>query len=208
MNNLAAAIYMTAQGAPFFQAGEEMLRSKPLPDGTFDHNSYASSDAVNSIKWNNLEDPIYQNVLSYYKGLIAFRKAHPALRMTSAEEIAEHMLIKSGLDNNVTAFHISAGANGEESDLFVIFNPNKESTKVALPEGLWTVYINGEKAGTEPLGDVHGDITVDAISAMVLVRTGDAPAPADYTNYILIVLAVVILVVGDIAVKRIKKNKL
>ena len=36
MNNLAAAFYMTAQGAPFFQAGEEMLRSNPLPGGGFD----------------------------------------------------------------------------------------------------------------------------------------------------------------------------
>ena len=28
MNNLAAAIYMTSQGVPFLQAGEEMLRTK------------------------------------------------------------------------------------------------------------------------------------------------------------------------------------
>ena len=28
MNNLSAAIYMTAQGIPFLQAGEEMLRTK------------------------------------------------------------------------------------------------------------------------------------------------------------------------------------
>ena len=203
MNNLAAAIYMTAQGTPFFQAGEEMLRSKPLPDGTFDHNSYASSDAVNSIKWNNLEDPVYQSVLSYYKGLIAFRKAHPALRMTSAEDISEHLLIKGGLDTNVTAFHISAGANGEESDLFVIFNPNRESTKVTLPEGLWTVYINGEKAGTESLGDVHGDVTVKAISAMVLVRTGDAPA-FDFTA---IGIAIAVAAIAAVAFLVLKKKK-
>ena len=31
MNNLAAAIYMTSQGVPFIHAGEEMLRSNPLP---------------------------------------------------------------------------------------------------------------------------------------------------------------------------------
>ena len=36
MNNLTAAIYMTAQGVPFLQAGEEILRSKELEDGTFD----------------------------------------------------------------------------------------------------------------------------------------------------------------------------
>ena len=70
MNNLAAAIVMTSQGTPFFQAGEELLRSKPLPEGGFDHNSYKSPDSINSIKWDTLSDPVYQDVVSYYAGLI------------------------------------------------------------------------------------------------------------------------------------------
>ena len=203
MNNLAAAIYMTSQGTPFFQAGEEMLRSKPLADGTFDHNSYSSPDSVNAIKWDTLQDPVYQNVYNYYKGLIAFRKAHPALRMTSAEEIDQHITVKSGLDVNVTAFHITAGANGEESDLFVIFNPNKESTQVTLPDGLWTIYINGETAGTEALGTAHGKISVDPISAMVLVRTGDTP-PVDFTA---IIITVIVIAGGIAAFLLIKRKK-
>ncbi len=179
MNNLAAAIYLTSQGTPFMQAGEEMLRSKPLGNGTYDHNSYASSDEVNSLKWEDLNQEAYQAVYAYYKGLIAFRKAHPALRMTDAQQITEHILHQSGLEGNVTAFHITAGAGGEDADLFVIFNPGTESTEVALPEGQWTVYINGEKAGTEALDTVSATVTVDAISAMVLVRTGDAPAATE-----------------------------
>ena len=35
MNNLSAAIYMTAQGIPFLQAGEEMLRAKIDASGDF-----------------------------------------------------------------------------------------------------------------------------------------------------------------------------
>ena len=171
MNNLAAAIYMTAQGVPFMQAGEEMLRSKPLEDGTFDHNSYASPDSVNSLKWDNLNDETYQDVYNYYKGLIAFRKAHPALRMTSAEEVAANITSVKDLDFNVAAFHINGGVNGETSEgLFVIFNPNTEATTVTLPEGKWVVYINGENAGTTALDIAEGEVTVDAISAMVLVQ--------------------------------------
>ena len=175
MNNLAAAIYMTSQGVPFLQAGEEMLRSKPLDDGTFDHNSYASPDSVNSLKWDDLNDETYQQVYEYYKGLIAFRQAHPALRMTSAEEVREHITAVSGLDGNVTAFNIYAGANGEESDLFVIFNPDNEAATVTLPDGEWTIYISGNRAGTEALGTVSGEVTVEAISAMALVLTGPTP---------------------------------
>ncbi|MGC8001071.1 hypothetical protein, partial [Salmonella enterica] len=67
MNNLAAAFYMLAEGVPFLQAGEEMLRTKPGKKGGFDENSYRSPDKVNSLKWDTLDQPEYQKVLAYYK---------------------------------------------------------------------------------------------------------------------------------------------
>ena len=172
MNNLAAAIYMTSQGIPFVHAGEEMLRSKPLPDGGFDHNSYNNTDAVNNLKWDDLNKAEYQTVYHYYKGLIAFRAAHPALRMTSAEEVSAHITKLNGLEFNVTGFHIAAGANGEENDIIVIFNPKTESTPVDLPEGQWEIYVSGQTAGTESLGTASGTVTVEPISALVLVGHG------------------------------------
>ena len=176
MNNLAAAVVMTSQGVPFFQAGEEMLRSKPNGDG-FDHNSYDSSDEVNSIKWDTLSDEVYADVVDYYAGLIAFRKAHPALRMTTAEEVEAHVSQISNLEFNVVASHISAGANGEENEIVAIFNPRSNDTTVTLPEGSWTVYIDGENAGTEPLATVEGTVTVASTSACVLVKAPAAEAP-------------------------------
>lgn len=171
MNNLAAAFYMTAQGVPFMQAGEEMLRSKPLEDGTFDHNSYASPDSVNSIKWDDLNKAEYQDVYKYYQGLIAFRKAHGALRMTNGEDVLANITQLEGLDENVAAFQINGGINGETSEgLLVIFNPNKEVATVVLPEGNWNIYITGEEAGVEALASVEGAVAVDPISAMVLVK--------------------------------------
>ena len=211
MNNLAAAIYMTSQGVPFFQAGEEMLRSKPKDDGTFDHNSYSSPDSVNSLKWANMNDPVYQDVYNYYAGLIAFRQAHPALRMTSAGEIQKRITQVQDLDGNVLAFHIAAGANGEENDMFVIFNPRRETTTVTLPEGQWTIYINGEEAGTTALGNASGSVTVDAISAMVLVKSAAEPAPAEPSNigWIIAIVAAVICAAAAVvtAVVVSKKRK-
>ena len=180
MNNLAAAIYMTSQGIPFIHAGEEMLRSKPTGDGGFDDNSYKSPDSVNSIKWDNLNDPVYQDVVDYYAGLIAFRKAHPALRMTSAEDVAAHITPLPGLDFNVVACQISAGANGEENDLIAIFNPRSSETVVTLPEGSWSIYVNADAAGTTALGTAVGEVAVESISAMVLVKEpAAAEAPAE-----------------------------
>ena len=178
MNNLAAAIVMTSQGTPFFQAGEEMLRSKPLDDGGYSHNSYNLPDSVNSIKWDNLNDPVTRDVVDYYTGLIAFRKAHPALRMTSAEDVDQYITVLKDLEFNVNAFHIAPGANGEENSIIVIFNPRAEATSVTLPEGTWEIHIDGEHSGTEILGFAEGAVEVDAISACVLVQAAAEEAPA------------------------------
>ena len=180
MNNLAAAIVMTSQGTPFFQAGEEMLRSKPLPEGGFDHNSYKSPDSINSIRWDTLSDPMYQDVVDYYTGLIAFRREHPALRMTTAQEVSEKITQLPDLDFNVLGFHIAKDANGEQNELVIIFNPNAEATTVTLPEGSWEIHINGEEAGTRALATAEGTVEVAPISAMVLVLPGEEPvAPTE-----------------------------
>jgi len=180
VNNLSAAIIMTSQGTPFIQAGEEMLRTKPLEEaGRFEHNSYKSPDSLNSIKWNVLSDPLYQSVSDYYAGLIEFRAAHPALRMRTAAEVEQHISMLPGLDFNVVACHITAGANGENNEIVAIFNPRSEDTAVTLPAGEWTIYVNADNAGTEPLGTAEGTVTVETVSAMVLVKAAEIPEQTD-----------------------------
>ncbi len=175
MNNLAAAIYMTSQGIPFMQAGEEMLRSKPSGNG-FDNNSYSSPDSVNSLKWDNLNQDEYKNAFSYYKGLIAFRKAHPVLRLTSEAEITQAIKPVSGLGANVVGFLIDGTKVSGESagGMYVIFNANNEEKTVKLPAGDWDVYVTGEAAGTEKLDAVSGSAKVAPISALILTSK-DAP---------------------------------
>lgn len=46
------------------------------------------------------------DVYEYYKGLIAFRKAHSALRMTTAAAIQNNLTFMTGLDANVVAYTI------------------------------------------------------------------------------------------------------
>lgn len=210
MNNLAAAVYMTAEGIPFVMAGEEMLRSKPNGDGTYDSNSYASGDEINALKWSDLEDEQYQNVYNYYKGLIAFRKAHGALRLSNAEDVAEHVTAVEGLSSNVVAFNITGGVNEETADaIYVIFNANDEEQAVTLPEGDWNVYIDGEKAGTEVLSTVtDGEVTVAPISAMVLVQEGSGFGGIGGAGIALIVVAAVIAIgVVTFAVVKMKKKE-
>lgn len=172
MNNLAAAIYMLAQGVPFLQAGEEMLRTKRGGDGKFVENSYASPDEVNSLKWDTLDNPEYAAVYDYYRGLIAFRKTHGAFHLASSEEVHKNVIPLEGLEPNVTGFRVFGGEKGEYAkELFVIFNPGRTETQISLPKGKWNVCINGEKAGTKVLEAVKQDtVSVAPISAMVLVK--------------------------------------
>lgn len=208
MNNLSAAVYMTAQGIPFVHAGEEMLRTKVNADGSFNENSYNATDEVNNIKWDTLEDAVYADVADYYKGLIAFRKAHPVLRLTTAEAVAEHVSVVDMEEPNVTAFYITGGVEGETAEaMYIVFNPNNEAKEIEIPEGKWHVCINGEKAGTESLGKVSGTVTVDAISALVLVQ-GEVAASSNSGIGLIAVgaIAVLLAVIGGVfAVKRKKR---
>lgn len=181
MNNLAAVVYMTSQGIPFLQAGEEMLRTKVNDDGTFNSNSYSAGDKVNSLKWSDLEEESYRQVYEYYKGLIAFRKAHGALRLGTAQEVASNVSAVDGLEANVTAFDIKGGVNGETAEeIFIIFNANEKETTVSLPEGNWNVYVNGEKAGTTALASISsGSAAVAPVSALVLVKEDNVVAPEE-----------------------------
>lgn len=165
MNKLAAAIYLLAQGVPFIHAGEEMLRSKPNGDGTFVENSYASSDAVNSLKWDDLSKAECMDTVSYYKGLIAFRKAHPLLRLSTAAEVAAHVTRVPDTPANVVAMDI----HGDES-LFLVFNANNSQQTITLPQGNWNVCIDGTTAGTQVLRSASGSIRVDPVSTLVLVK--------------------------------------
>ena len=193
-NNLAAAYYITAQGVPFIHAGEEMLRSKPTTDAegnfAFDHNSYSSGDEVNAIDWNMLIYGDNMASVEYYKGLIAFRKAHPALRMTEQSEILSAMTaLETGSDNVVAI--LNKGGNGENAQILTILNTG-DDIEYALPEGKWNVFVNATTAGTEIIMTVEGFVHVSGTSAMILVKAEETVEPevvaegwSGYTTWVL-----------------------
>ncbi len=176
MNNLSAAFYMLSEGIPFIHAGEEFLRTKVAEDGEIIHNSYNSPDYVNKLRWYNLEDEKYSDVVEYYKGLIEFRKNHEALRLTTASDVAANVTSYT-VDDSLLLFDVKGkdSVAGETSDgIVIIFNGNRTAKTVDLSAyditGDWKVCINAENAGTDVIETVSGSVTVDAISALVLVQ--------------------------------------
>lgn len=216
MNKLAAAMTFTSQGVPFMQAGEEFLRSKPSAEGngTYDSNSYTSPDSVNSLKWDELSENA--DVYEYYKGLIKFRKAHNALRLTDTEDVQNSIkFLDKAVKGNAIAYTITGSPNEEVSDtILVIHNGNQKAIKVKLPdEGKWNIYINGEKAGTSVIDTVTDQVTVEKISSMVLVKESTTSKAINTLNkidnwvYIVAIVAIVIIIVFLIFWGNSKKKK-
>ncbi|MGN0342654.1 MAG: type I pullulanase [Roseburia sp.] len=171
MNRLAAAMVYTAQGMPFMLSGEEMLRSKwDEKTESFVENSFNTPIKVNSMKWNLLHENA--DMVNYYKGLIAFRKAHAGLRMNTTEQVQKYLRFLEVHQPNVVAFLIDAAAVGDTAEqLLVVYNPNREAVRLELPDkNQWQVCIEGERAGADILRRVSEKVEVSPISAMVLVR--------------------------------------
>lgn len=174
MNRLAAAFVILSQGVPFMQAGEELLRTKPARGKKFDSNSYKSPDSVNSIKWNTLKKAEYQKTLNYYKGLIAFRKAHPALRLTSKVQVQKQVHPIPCDNPHTVAFLIEEG----EDQIFAAFNADSQDVTLSLPAGNWHTCIRDNLASEESLGTVCGAVSISPISALVLTQK-KADIPVD-----------------------------
>lgn len=164
MNRLAAAMVFTAQGVPFFLSGEEFARTKPAgKNGEVSENSYNLPYETNVLRydWNDEQKELQQ----YYRGLIAFRKAHKGLRMTDAEEIRQNILFMEMTSEQTIAFTIRQ----PEETLLVAYNASGRKETLLLPDDrTWTLYIDDLHAGTRPIGSVHSNMELPATGCVVL----------------------------------------
>ena len=163
MNRLGAAIMMISRGTPFWQAGEEMLRSKPNADGTFNENSYNASDAVNNINWELLtSDSDEYAMMRYYQGLIALRKAYSIFRSNSDDVTVTFENLAGG--GMVAKF---VATDGREA--LVLINPTADADTYTLT-GSWNLVADGTRAGAVVLDTLSGAVSVDACSVLILVK--------------------------------------
>ncbi len=163
---LAQTIVFTSQGTPFMFAGEEVFRDKK---GV--HNSYKSPDSINAIDWTLKHKNADQ--FDYYRNLIALRKAHPAFRMTSAADIARHLVFDKVEQSNVISYSLKDNANGDAwKEIKLVFNGNEEPATVKVPKGNWTIIAQDGRINPEGLGTTRGGkISVAGTSALILART-------------------------------------
>ena len=169
---LAQTIVFTSQGTPFMFAGEEVFRNKK---GV--HNSFKSPDSINAIDWNLKH--LNAEQFNYYKELIALRKAHPAFRMTTADDIARNLKFDKVNTPNLISYSLLNNANGDSAkEIKLVFNGADNAASVKLPKGNWQVIAYDGKLDHTGLKDAEGKVMtlpggnteVPARSALILIR--------------------------------------
>lgn len=148
MNKLSALLVLTSQGIPFFQAGEEFARTK-----FGDENSYKSPDSTNRLSWERKAE--YAGLYEYYRGLIAIRKAHPAFRLRTFDEIRTGLFV---LPSPPSVF--AYALNDSSGSFIVALNAGKKMNKITLPSSGWHVLVNQEKASVAPIDEIGDHILV------------------------------------------------
>jgi pullulanase len=153
---------LVAQGIPFLEGGSEICRTKGG-----DHNSYVSGDAVNQFDWPRKSE--CREVEDYVRGLIAFRKDHPALRMT--DDAMVRRAVGPLPAGNVLAWRIDGRPSRDDlREIVIAANGEAVSQRVELPPGRWKVFANADRASSKPIGQVDGAVTLPPYSMLVVGR--------------------------------------
>ena len=165
LSQFATSIAFLSQGLPFMQAGQEFLRSKGG-----DTNSYKSSDLVNSLKWST--KATNASTVKFYQGLIALRKAHPAFRMTTTDQVRKNLAFLTSPEGTIAYSLDGSAVKDSASTLVVVHNANTSTQTITLPKsGSWSILVEAGRAGNSVLRKVTGNsIQIAARSTLVLTQ--------------------------------------
>ena len=149
INKFIAGIVFTCLGQPFMQAGEEFARTK-LGAG----DSYNLSPKLNRLDYERKD--AMEDLVNYYKGLIAFRKKYPAYGEDM--EAAVDRICFLPMKKPLVGFTLD--------DLVIYYNPLVEKVSVNLPDGNFTLVSDG--VGFEERENISGEITLLPKSVTIL----------------------------------------
>jgi pullulanase len=165
MVKLAGALVLTSQGIPFLHAGMEFCRTKGG-----NGNSYKSPDPVNQIDWSRKKE--FSDVFEYYQKLIQLRKNHPAFRMKETSRIQNYIHFCTDYKTGVVSYCIDGDPSGDPwKNIVLIFNGNRESVSIPLPEGNFRIMVQNDHFSEEGIDEmVTAEVKVEAISMTILVK--------------------------------------
>ncbi len=176
---LSNALLLTSQGIAFIHAGQELGRSKALPEkkdgvpeteGWFVKNSYQSSDSINRIHWQpeNDAEKTYSRLIPYTQGLISLRRTFPIFRMKTQADIERAARFLPTPEHPQVLFY-SLDDSFDDGDYtwYLAFNAGKTDVTLPLPRAqsgkkaqtelgaescrLADIFVDSEKASSSPI---------------------------------------------------------
>lgn len=161
---LAETVLFTSQGIPFVFAGDEFFRSKHG-----DRNSYKSPDEVNAILWHGKD--IHPDVFRYFCELIRLRRAHPAFRLRTAEEVRSRLMFLPTESESLLAYRLTEDcSDGGSCYIYLFFNPSSRARKVWVPLRRYQVLCRDGELSVHGLGfSKGGKLRVASRSALILI---------------------------------------
>jgi len=165
MMRFAALTLFTAQGSIFMHGGQELCRSKQG-----NSNSYNATDEINRVDW--FLKKRNADVVAYYQGLIALRKAHPVFRLRTRADVEHRAHFETPPDPRGIVYRLNGRDLPGESaaDVLVLLNGAGDPVAFPLPEGTWSVYADAFRAGPQPIAELSGQASLPAHSGVVLMR--------------------------------------
>lgn len=157
-NRLAAGIYLTCQGLPFMQAGEEWGRTKHG-----DHNSYKGPLETNKLDWTRAHRPEFAALTAFYRGMLAIRRTCARIAGAYGEPQPFVLALRGWLIGFIPE-------SPDPKDVVVVYyNPERTHQWVSLPIGSWRKLTDGVHAGTTPFGPIYRDaMELPPVSVTVL----------------------------------------
>ncbi|MEO6084324.1 MAG: isoamylase [Umezawaea sp.] len=163
----ALALVLLSRGIPMISAGDEFGRTQHGNNNAYCH------DELSWLDWSAAPD----GLIPFLRDLIAFRKAHPALRCDSYPE--EDLPTGSPFESRLATIRFT----GPDDDVLLVANSHWEPSRVDLPaplgERVWRRFVDtsapagraSTPPGTEPVLDDQARITAGPRSVLVLTAT-------------------------------------
>ena len=150
---LATSMVILLQGVPFIHAGQEFYRTKKGVE-----NSYKSSDDINKLDWNLLDENMQD--VEYVRELIRIRRKYDLLRLTTKSKVRDYTSVKV-TDHGSIEYRLK----DEETDLIVIFK-NSSELEVFDFEHRYQLIFDGKTRSRRVLSSLE----VDDITTYILKR--------------------------------------
>ena len=157
-NRMTAGIYLTCQGLPFMQAGEEWGRTK-----YGDHNSYKGPLSTNRLDWARAHRPEFAALTAFYRGMLAIRRTCARIAGAYGEPQPFVLALRGWLIGFIPE-------SPDPKDVVVVYyTPERTHQWVSLPIGSWRKLADGVHAGTNPFGPIYRDaMELPPVSVTVL----------------------------------------